>query len=155
MISSQSQTAQAERHRPSRGQVASDFQHARWKDDMTASAPAGQSAGPISDTADEYTWQAIGPLVAGVVVGLATESTPITAAESAGDLRFQRDVERVWRRGPGALHALFVEISLERLLRTYIEETVATYATINSDAITVTGGDAFPAVPLRVIGNER
>jgi hypothetical protein len=55
------------------------------------------------------------------------------AAEIVADLRFRRNVESLWCRGPDALYELLVEISLERLLRTYIEGKVARYAAIDPD----------------------
>jgi hypothetical protein len=68
------------------------------------------------------------------------------------DLRFQRDVERLWQLGPRAIGELLLEASRERMLRSYFEGKVAEYAAINPDALAVTGGDHFPPLPIRSVG---
>lgn len=64
------------------------------------------------------------------------------------DLRFQRDIERLYKLGPRALGELLVEIGEQRLCRTYIEKRVQSYSGINPEYLSALGGDAFPRPPL-------
>ena len=64
------------------------------------------------------------------------------------DLRFRRDIERLYKLGPRALGELLVEIGEQRLCRTYIEKRVRSYSIINPEHLSAVGGDAFPRPPL-------
>ena len=67
------------------------------------------------------------------------------------DLQFKHDVERLHRRGPRALLELLAEIGATRQIQTHIEARTAAFANIEPDALTVTGGDRFPPLPIHVV----
>lgn len=76
------------------------------------------------------------------------ESVRRMAAAIDSDLRFQRDIERLYKLGPRALGELLVEIGEQRLCRTYIEKRVRSYGGISPEYLNAVGGDAFPRPPL-------
>ena len=70
---------------------------------------------------------------------------------SIRDLRFQRDVSRLHRLGPRALHELLREIGATRQIQTYVEQRAAAFAAVDPDQLAATGGDRFPAWPVREV----
>ena len=70
---------------------------------------------------------------------------------SVRDLRFQRDVSRLHRLGPRAVHELLSEIGATRQILTLIEDRTAAFAAVDPDQLAVTGGDRFPAWPIREV----
>ncbi len=73
-------------------------------------------------------------------------------ADFLASQRFQRHVTAVWELGPRAVAELLSEIGATRLCRQYIEDVTARYAAIDRAAIRITGGDTFPAIPIREVG---
>ena len=72
----------------------------------------------------------------------------VVAAETVGDLRFRRQVERLHAKGPRLTAELLAEIGAERSLTSLIEAKVEKYADINDAALNLTGGRSFPPNPL-------
>ncbi len=70
------------------------------------------------------------------------------SAAARNDLRFQRDIERLYKLGPRALGELLVEIGEQRHCRTYIENRDRSYGGISPEYLSALGGDAFPRPPL-------
>jgi len=61
-----------------------------------------------------------------------------------GDVRLQRDVEKVHRLGPRPLYEMMIELGHDRLLRVEIERLVARYAALDPAVVEALGGDRFP-----------
>ncbi len=59
------------------------------------------------------------------------------------DLRFRRQVLRLYRLGPRATAELLAEIGAERSITTIIDRKLDTYAAIDPEAIEAAGGDEF------------
>jgi hypothetical protein len=66
------------------------------------------------------------------------------------DERFRRNVERLHRLGPRVLTELLMEIAGERLIRSEIEQRVATYARLDPMALEAVGADRVVPPPLHL-----
>lgn len=77
--------------------------------------------------------------------------TPVDIRE----LRFRRDVERLHRLGPRALHELLAELAAARLLRSEIEQLVARYSRVDPLVLRLAAGDRMPPTPLRALPGGR
>jgi hypothetical protein len=75
----------------------------------------------------------------------------MTAPSDLRELRFRRDIERLHRLGPRALHALLAELGARRLIRTEIEVLVARYARLDDETVRTACGDRFPPTPLYLV----
>lgn len=64
------------------------------------------------------------------------------------DLRFQRQVELLYRLGPRAVGELLAEIGEQRACRTFIDRRLSAYAALDPQAVKTFGGDQFPTPPL-------
>ncbi len=64
------------------------------------------------------------------------------------DLRFQRDIERLYKLGPRALGELLAEIGEQRLCRTYLELRIRRYAEIDPKHLAALDADHFPRPPI-------
>ncbi len=73
------------------------------------------------------------------------------AAETVGDLRFQRRVERVHSLGVRPVAELLAEIGSERGIRTLIDRKLETYAELDSKVIEEVEGAGFWPAPIREI----
>ena len=77
--------------------------------------------------------------------------TGVIAAITVSDLRFQRQVARLYELGPRVVGEFLAELGAERLLTSLIEEKLSEYIAFPA-ALTVTGGQHFPPVPLHLVG---
>ena len=77
--------------------------------------------------------------------------TGVVAAMTVSDLRFQRQVARLYELGPRAVGEFLAELGAERLLTTLIEERLSKYTAVPKPALTITSGHHFPPVPLHLI----
>jgi hypothetical protein len=76
----------------------------------------------------------------------------MTAPTDLRELRFRRDVERLHRLGPRALHALLAELGARRLIRAEVEALVANYvARLDDEMVRAAGGDRFPPRPVYLV----
>ena len=75
----------------------------------------------------------------------------IGPADVVADLRFRRHVDRLHRLGPRATAELLAEIGAERSIMTLIDKKLATYSSIEPEAIEAAGGDKFWPIPLREV----
>ena len=64
------------------------------------------------------------------------------------DLRFQRDIERLYKLGPRALGELLAEIGEQRLCRTYLELRIRRYAEIDPKHLAALDAGHFPRPPI-------
>lgn len=66
---------------------------------------------------------------------------------------FQRDVQALHDLGPRVLAELLAEviIAVDASRRRWLLGRLATYRGLPQEAIEATGGDRFPAMPLRVV----
>ena len=62
--------------------------------------------------------------------------------------RFRRNVEKLHRLGPRVLHEYLVEVGAQRSIRTFLEDRIIDYATLDKRALAKLGGDRFPPVPI-------
>ena len=67
------------------------------------------------------------------------------------DLRRQRLVRQLHRLGPRVIDALLVEIGAERSIMTLVEKKIERYASLDIDALELTGGNRFPALPVYLV----
>ncbi len=81
----------------------------------------------------------------------APNSIYVAAAETVGDLRFQRRVERVHSLGVRPVAELLAEIGSERGIRTLIDRKLETYAELDSKVIEEVEGVGFWPAPIREI----
>ncbi len=72
----------------------------------------------------------------------------LCAAEVVASLKFRRQVEYLHRLGPRVVGELLAEIGAERSIQTLIDQKIDTYASLDSEALEVTGGDGFWPAPL-------
>jgi hypothetical protein len=84
----------------------------------------------------------------------ATTNTP-PATSDIRELRFRRDVERVWRLGPRAQYELLSELAARHTLRTEIEQLVARYSRVDPEVVRRTAGDRMPPTPLTLLPRRR
>ena len=70
-------------------------------------------------------------------------------ASVVADLQFRRNVARLHRLGPRAIHELLTEIGEQRSCRTYIEQRVERFSEIDPEHLATLDGDGFPRPPLR------
>jgi hypothetical protein len=74
-------------------------------------------------------------------------------AADAADRRFERQVARLHRLGARAVCEMLLELGVQTMHMTTIEQAVQRYAGIDPDTLTVFGGDQFSPYPdLRVVG---
>ena len=67
------------------------------------------------------------------------------------DLRFRRNVEKLHRLGPRVLHEYLVEVGVQRSIRTFLEDRIVDYASLDKRALGEFGGDKLPPLPLREV----
>lgn len=67
------------------------------------------------------------------------------------DLRFQRDIERLYKLGPRALGELLAEIGEQRLCRTYLELRIRRYAEIDPKHLAALDAERFPRPPIHAV----
>ena len=79
------------------------------------------------------------------------EPLGIITASIVAELKFRRDVERLHRLGPRAVHELLTEIGEQRLCRTFIERRVERYSEIHPEHLATLDGGVFPRPPLREV----
>ena len=77
--------------------------------------------------------------------------TGVIAAITVSDLRFQRQVARLYELGPRVVGEFLAELGAERLLTSLIEEKLSEYTTFPT-ALAITGGHHFPPAPLHLLG---
>ena len=65
------------------------------------------------------------------------------------DLRFQRDVERLHRLGPRSLYGFLAAVGAERSIRTYLEDRITDFASLDADVLAALDVDRMPLAPLR------
>ena len=73
------------------------------------------------------------------------------AADVVADLRFRRQVERLHAKGPRLLAELLAELGAERSIQATIDEKVARYVDIPTEALDAAGGNAFWPPPLHEV----
>jgi hypothetical protein len=78
-----------------------------------------------------------------------TRNLPLVT-ENVADLRFRRDVSKLYRLGARVLFELLVELGAKHMIRTSIEEEVARFADIDTVQLRLLGGGQFPPAPLRL-----
>ncbi len=71
-----------------------------------------------------------------------------TANDHLPELRFQRDVEHLYRLGRRAVFEFLSEIGRARMCRTYIEELTARYAQLDPAIVRAVGANRFAALPI-------
>ena len=64
------------------------------------------------------------------------------------DLKFRRNIERLYSKGPRAVGEMLAELGAERGIQTIIDTKLSRYAEIDNTELSVAGGDRFPAPPL-------
>ena len=74
-----------------------------------------------------------------------------TAAETASDLWFRRQVQRLHRLGPRVTAEMLAEIGAERGIQTVIDQKIETYTALDIEALEATGGDDFSPVPIHEV----
>ena len=72
-------------------------------------------------------------------------------AEIVADLRFRRQVERLYRLGPRVVGEVFAHLGAKHGIQTSIEQTIECFAELEPKALEATGGDHLPPVPLHII----
>ncbi len=77
--------------------------------------------------------------------------TGAVAAMTVSDLRFRRQVARLYELGPRAVAEFLAELGAERLLTSLIEEKLSEYTGFPT-ALAITGGHHLPPVPLHLVG---
>ncbi len=75
----------------------------------------------------------------------------VIAAVTVSDLRFRRQVNRLYELGPRAVGEFLAELGAERLLTSLIEEKLSEYTAFPT-ALAITDGDHFPPAPLHLVG---
>jgi hypothetical protein len=70
---------------------------------------------------------------------------------AARRLRRQRQVEAIYKLGPRVLLELLTEIDRHNGLGNDLDQRLAKYAEIDPAALTATGGDRFPPLPIREV----
>ena len=71
----------------------------------------------------------------------------------AADRRFERQVVRLHRLGARAVCEMLLELGVQTMHMTTIEQALQRYVGIDLDTVTAFGGDQFPPYPdLRVVG---
>ena len=73
------------------------------------------------------------------------------AAEVVADLRFRRQVLRLYRLGPRVTAELLAEIGAERSITTIIDRKLDTYAALDPEAIVAAGGGEIWPIPLNEV----
>jgi hypothetical protein len=85
----------------------------------------------------------------------ATDASRNSDPVDAADRRFQRLVARLHKLGARAVYEMLVEVGVQTMHMTTIEQVLDRYAGIDPDALTAFSGDEFPPYPdLRVVGRE-
>ena len=64
------------------------------------------------------------------------------------DLRLQRDVELLHRRGPRALLEFLTAVGVERSVTTFLEDEISAFGDLDSDAVAALGARDLPPVPI-------
>jgi hypothetical protein len=67
------------------------------------------------------------------------------------DLRFRRQVERLYAKGPRVVGELLAELGAERSIQTIIDDKVAKYAALDDVMLDAVGGRDFPPLPLHEV----
>ena len=73
------------------------------------------------------------------------------AADAVAELRFRRQVERIYRLGPRAVGELLAEIGERHLCRTYIDQRIEAYAALDPETVRALGEREFPRPPLHEV----
>ena len=71
------------------------------------------------------------------------------------DVKYRRNIERLYLKGPRVVGELLAEIGAERSIQTIIDNKLSRYAEIDDTALAVTGGDRFPETPLHEVTGGR
>ncbi len=79
--------------------------------------------------------------------GLKKQSGPFDLA----DLRFRRQVERVYRLGPRVVGERLADIAAERGFRTVIDLKLDRYSRLDPKAVEVVGADKFWPAPVHEV----
>ena len=66
-------------------------------------------------------------------------------------LRRPRHIQNLHGLGPRALGEFLIEIGVKHGITIDIERTVERYAALDPEAVRLTGGDHFPALPIHVV----
>ena len=83
----------------------------------------------------------------------AADSTRPNAWQAeARRLRRQRLVQRLYRLGPRAVFELVDEIGRRHGITDEVDRRLAAFAALDAEILAITGGDKFPAAPMRAIG---
>ena len=77
---------------------------------------------------------------------------PANGTAHARDLRFQRDVQRLHRLGPRALHEFLVQVGAERSIKTLLEDQIGAFANLDLDVLAALAGDQMPPTPIHRVG---
>ena len=73
------------------------------------------------------------------------------ATEVVADLRFRRQVEHLHRLGARAVGELLAELSVERDIRTVVDQKLTRYADLDPEALEAAGAADFWPPPLRKV----
>ena len=66
----------------------------------------------------------------------------------ARDIRFRRAVERLHKAGPRVLHEFLVQVGAERSIRTFLEDRIGSFASLDLDILAALTGDRMPPAPI-------
>ena len=81
----------------------------------------------------------------------APNTACVVAAETVGDLRFQRRVERIHALGVRPVAELLAAIAAERGIRTLIDRKLDVFAELSPDAVEAVEGTGFWPAPIRMV----
>ncbi len=70
----------------------------------------------------------------------------------ARDIRFERAVERLHKLGPRVLHEFLVQVGAERSIRTFLEDRIGSFASLDLDILAALTGDQMPPAPIHRVG---
>ena len=76
------------------------------------------------------------------------------AARIVSDPKFERLVERLYRRGPRLVAEILAELGAQHDIRDDIEATVRRYLAIRDEALEATGGRDLPALPIHEVAGR-
>lgn len=81
-------------------------------------------------------------------------TTGDAAAGLVADLRFRRQVERLYAKGPRVLAEFQAELAARHGLRRPIERQLEQYLAIDDQALEITGGDQFAPVLIHEVSRD-